>query len=120
MKTKKSIQLLLIALMVFMPTVASAYIGEVVIGGINYYINTDGETAEVISNSYSGDVVIPESVEYEGVTCRVTSIGNKAFGDCRSLTSVTIGNSVTSIDGSAFQECSSLTSIIIPNSVTFF
>jgi len=48
----------------------------------------------------------------------VTSIGEGAFNDCRSLTSVTIGNSVTSIGSSAFYNCKSLTSVTIPNSVT--
>ena len=48
----------------------------------------------------------------------VTSIGEAAFYDCRSLTSITIPNSVTSIGERAFSECSSLTSIAIPNSVT--
>ena len=41
-----------------------------------------------------------------------------AFSDCRSLTSVTIPNSVTEIGGGAFFSCSSLTSVTIPNSVT--
>ena len=41
-----------------------------------------------------------------------------AFGDCRSLTSITIGNSVTSIGNYAFYYCQALTSIDIPNSVT--
>ena len=37
---------------------------------------------------------------------------------CRSLTSVTIGNSVTSIGENAFDECFRLTSVTISNSVT--
>ena len=48
----------------------------------------------------------------------VTSIGGFAFGVCNNLTSVTIGNSVTSIGMNAFDMCSSLTSITIPDSVT--
>jgi hypothetical protein len=47
----------------------------------------------------------------------ITTIGDWAFSECSSLTSITIGNSVTSIGEDAFYECSSLTSITIPNSV---
>ncbi|MEE0923689.1 MAG: leucine-rich repeat domain-containing protein [Paludibacteraceae bacterium] len=47
----------------------------------------------------------------------VTSIGYYAFYACSSLTSVTIPNRVTSIGESTFSRCSSLTSITIPNSV---
>ena len=52
------------------------------------------------------------------VPSSVTSIGERAFSGCRSLTSVTIPESVTSIGNSAFSECSSLTSVTIPASVT--
>ena len=75
--------------------------------------------AEVIGNGGApSSVQIPFEVTYEGDTYSVTSIGNSAFYDCSSLTSVTIPNSVTSIGSYAFYDCSSLTSITIPNSVT--
>ena len=52
------------------------------------------------------------------ITNTVTSIGDRAFDYCLSLTSVTIGNSVTNIGYYAFDHCSSLTSVTIGNSVT--
>ena len=69
------------------------------------------------SKVYTGNVVIPKSVEYNGVTYNVTIIGSKAFYNCSDLNSVTIPNSVTSIGYEAFSGCSRLTSVAIPNSV---
>ena len=48
----------------------------------------------------------------------VVVIGDRAFSLCKSLTSVTIPDSVTSIGDAAFYECKSLTSVTIPDSVT--
>ena len=95
--------------------------GEVEIDGINYELNGETKLATVIaktSGEYSGSIVIPESVEYNGTTYSVTSIGDRAFEWCYGLTSVTIGNSVASIGNMAFYSCSGLTSVTIGNSVT--
>ena len=70
------------------------------------------------SPAYSGAITIPSTVEYNGETYSVTSIGEKAFYNCDGLTDITIPNSVTSIQKDAFCRCTNLTSITIPNSVT--
>ena len=118
----KKTLLSLIAL--FITTIAFAE--RVEIDGIYYNLDNENKTAEVtyqyqISyNNYSGatTLTIPSSVTYESNTYSVTSIGNFAFYQCLSLTSITIPNSVTSISDIAFYQCSSLTSITIPNSIT--
>ena len=112
---------ILLVLMLLLSTAINAFAVEVEIRGL-WYVITNAKEATVIQyknyNYYSGDIVIPDSVEYYGVTYSVTSIGNEAFYGCSGLTSVTIGNSVTSIGSYAFYDCSGLTSVTIPNSVT--
>ena len=101
---------------------AQAYDFEV--DGI-YYNITDRVIREVEvtsynilgSASYSGDVVIPGSVSYNGKTYQVTGIGDRAFYDCNELTSVNIPEGVTSIGDFAFDACG-FTSITIPDRLT--
>ena len=55
---------------------------EVEIDGINYELVSKIKEATVKAKSsgeYTGTVVIPESVEYEGVSYAVTSIGDYVF-----------------------------------------
>ena len=76
----------------------------------DFVIHTEGNVKTLVG--YFGDrtsITIPNSV---------TSIGDRAFRGCSSLTNITIPSSVTSIGEFAFSGCSSLTSITIPDSVT--
>ena len=124
---------------------ASAY--DFMVDGIAYnVVSLPDLTCEVTQadTKYSGDIVIPSTVTYQGRTLTViridggedgafyecsaltsveipnsvTTIGNNAFSGCWSLTSVEIPNSVTTIGKEAFRACSSLVSVEIPNSVT--
>ena len=76
------------------------------------------EVSAANRDNISGAISIPKTVEIDGNTYTVTSIGYYAFSRCSGLTSVTIPNSVTNIGLCAFSECTGLTSVTIPNSVT--
>ena len=60
---------------------------------------------------------IPKNIINCIVPNSVTNIGDNAFSNCKSLTSITIPTSVTSISHWAFELCESLKEIVIPNSV---
>ena len=120
MKTKLFTLLLAVA-----ASVGTMFADGTKIGDLYYNLKED-KTAEVTyelrydENNYKGLTTanIPASVTYNGTTYSVTSIGEYAFRDCSSLTSVTIPNSVTSIGNYAFLNCTGLTSVTIPNSIT--
>jgi hypothetical protein len=53
---------------------------EKIINDIKYCLNEEAMTAEVIAKrGYKGDLIIPETVVFKGVTYRVTSIQCCAF-----------------------------------------
>ena len=89
--------------------------GEVKYAVEGGYLTFDKKTGTVTDcDSSVTKANIPHTIK--GVT--VTSIGDQAFYNCTSLTSVTIPDSVTSIGDRAFRCCISLTSVTIPDSVT--
>ena len=98
-------------LLLLVTSVSAIYASDTQVDGIWYDFDSSTKTASVTyrgnsygdyDGEYSGAVVIPETVTYYGITYSVTSIGYRAFYDCSSLTSVTIGESVTSIGEDAF------------------
>ena len=76
----------------------------------NYLTIENGVLTRCDKNA-SGNIIVPEGV---------TSIGDRAFGCCSSLTSIHIPSSVASIGNSAFWRCSSLSSIIVNPDNKFF
>ncbi len=108
---------LMTALLLLCCTVAGAANFEV--DGIYYNIlsEEDMNVEVTIGNGYTGAVIIPDNVTYNGVSYSVTDIGESAFNGCSNLTSVYIPNSVVSIGRASFQSCTGLKSIEIPNSV---
>ncbi|MBR5911766.1 MAG: leucine-rich repeat domain-containing protein [Bacteroidales bacterium] len=89
------------------------------VNGIYYNIISSTEVEVAMSCLYSGDISIPQTVYFNGVSYSVTSIGAYGFAYCCDLTSVEIPNSVTSIGVSAFNSCLGLTSVRLSNSVTY-
>ena len=98
---------------------------QVKIDGIYYSLNEEEKTAEVIKplfandylTIYSGDIVIPASVTYEGKDYIVTSLGSSAFSAFYDITSIALPTSLTNIGKSAFANCNGLSALEIPDGV---
>ena len=99
------------------------------VGGVYYRVILGNDmkpttNVEVVKgdDKYAGDIVIPSSITVNKNEYTVTKIGQDAFYDCKSVTSISLPNSITSklevIEGRAFGNCEGLTSIKIPDSVT--
>ena len=114
------LRLIILSLLTMVSSITYAYDFEV--DGLCYNIiaNDQVEVTYKTMGGYSGTIQIPESVKYNNMEYRVTSIGSFAFYECMGLTgSLIFPNSIVTIEKQAFSRCINLTgSLIIPNSVT--
>ena len=105
-----------ILLLALLASMQNAYAYDFEEDGIYYTVNRTMATVTYKTtdyNTYSGDVVIPESVNHNGATYAVTAIDAEAFRSSIGLTSVSIPSTVTEIGMMAFYECDHLTRVDI-------
>lgn len=100
---------------------AANSIGSGWVDDVYYWFYDDGH-AVVESDSYSGPdysgrVVIPATVTYNGTTYNVTEIGEYVFRECP-VTEVILPEGLKKIGRSQFWGCDNLKSITIPRTVT--
>ncbi len=69
-------------------------------------------------NNAQNETCVPASLRKVTLT-KATTIGERAFFSCNTLTEVVFPDTLTKIDTAAFYLCSELTKVIIPNSVTY-
>ena len=83
------------------------------INGINYDLSESAKTAVVIPGKepYSGDIVIPATVEYNGIEYAVNAMQPAVFAGCMDLTSIVIDAPISVLPDSLFKDCSSLKSV---------
>lgn len=111
------------ALIAFMCLMCSLSAGayDFYVNGIYYNQYTLSSVEVTYKNTsygtYSGSVSIPSSITVSGKTYAVIRIGEKAFYQCRSLTSVSLPSGISTIGGYAFSYCTSLTSINLPSTL---
>lgn len=104
----------ILLVLVILPLVVHADIVE--IDGIWYDVISKGEIAKVIKSQgekYSGAIVIPETINHDGISCKVTEIGNQAFFNCRDVTSISLPKTIVSVDLNAFGGCYGLNAVYI-------
>ena len=111
----------LLTLFVIFSSMVCAGAYDFMVDGIYYDINEDGTTLAIVPDeSYkdiTGDLVLPDTVTYNGTKYTVKFINNEAFKNCNGLTSVTLPNTVTVVGMMAFQHCDSLETLTIGTSL---
>ena len=111
----------LLTLFAMFASMVSAGAYDFTVDGIYYDINEDGTTLAIVPDEsykdFTGDLVLPDTVTYNGTKYTVKFINNEAFKYCNGLTSVTLPNTVTVVGMMAFDHCDSLETLTIGTSL---
>ena len=116
-KKKITFFVLLFAALVLKGT--CAYAQRVFVDSVYYTLDNTAMTAQIAVQSSStavGDIVINDTVTYEGANYAVTSMADDAFAGCVQLTSIVLPQTLRNLGKNAFLRCTNLTSCIIPDS----
>ena len=117
MEKKNYFCLLFVAFLLLKGT--CAYAQRVFIDSVYYTLDNTAMTAQIAvqsNNTAVGDIVINDTVTYEGANYTVTSMADDAFADCVQLTSIVLPQALRNLGKNAFLRCTNLTSCIIPDS----
>ena len=79
---------------------------------IKYTVTTDS-TVKVVSNNYTGRIVVPQTVAYQGTTYEVDEVGFAAFQNRSGVTFVQLPPTVARIGNIAFNRCTSLDTLVL-------
>lgn len=96
---------------------------DFMVNGIAYNIISDEKmTVEITEpdDSYTGNIIIPENVRYNGKEYKVTRIGDWAFFFCDELNSITIPESISEIGEEVMTGCENLYSINVHENNPYF
>lgn len=93
-------------------------LGEIKADGLTFTVYDNG--AEVTGfYSMDGDLVIPETVEYDGGSYEVKAIADQAFSYDSLVYSLIIPDTVTTVGNCAVKECKFLISVYISENLTY-
>lgn len=96
------------------------------VDGINYKVLGEGAVAVApnqttnswggVECAYTGDISVPETVEYDGAAYTVTEVADNAFAKGYGMASISLPESITRIGNTAFSMCAGLKSFTVgPN-----
>ena len=83
----------------------------ITIEGVVYRQISDGEVEIVGYEGSATSLLIPTTIDFNGVICTVTEVGKEAFYNNTVLTSISLPNTIIVINEAAFCNCSSLYSM---------